>query len=1236
MKADTGATGNYIRNEDALILNHVVDSTTGPHVRLPDNSIIKPTKSGHLPIPVLPQSATEAHVFPSLKSASLLSIGQLCDSNCSALFTKKDLTIFDSTNAPVLKGQRNETDGLWDVNLPSQQPLEPASSPTQPKYSAHAVLNLNQTKSELARYLHAAAGCPTKSTFIQAINNGNFVTWPGLTSNLISKHLPPSIPTIKGHIKQEQQNLRSTKPSVPVVKIEPETPPDQEDKTGECYVTIATKESGTTYSDLTGRYPITSSRGNQYIVICYDYDTNSIQAKPTKTRNAAEIRDATIAMLTQLSISGHAPKLHILDNEASSILKKSLLKHKIQYQLVPPHIHRRNAAERAIQTFKAHFITCLCTADPEYPAKEWDRFLPQSVITLNLLRNCRFNPKLSAHTALHRVFDYNKTPLAPLGTKVVIHEKTDKRKTWSTHGTDGWYIGPALEHYRCVDCYVPATHSTRIADTVAFIPTVVPIPSTSTEDYLRQSVGDIIALLNDPKPTIPALSFGNDTQNAIKQIATLLNRALPSPPPVLPSPPAIPPTVPRTPKESTQTPMVSIPPSPVPPAPAPRVSEYAALDPRVLNSPTPAPRVPAKVTPAIPTKPKATRLPRPVQPRLQRSTYVHPSRRHTRSTALAQLLRSEYDQHISHMHHPEHHVNHMYHPTTGKRETYESLRAQDPERWGTSFANEIGRLAQGVGERMKTGNENIFFIKKHQVPNDRKVTYANPVCDYRPLKEDKYRVRLTVGGDRLPYPEDSGSPAATLLEAKILFNSVISTPGSRFIVADIKDYFLQSPMDRFEYIKIPFKWIPEEIRQQYNLYDIVEPDGYVYCEVRKGMYGLKQAARLAFDNLVKNLAPHGYHPVRESPGLWKHETRPTVFTLCVDDFGIKANTKDDALHLLNAIKTSYKISIDWEGKDYLGLSLVWNYAKKYVDISMPWYIPSALHKFQHKKPTRPQDAPHAWTQPVYGQRIQYAKDPSNSPLLNAIDTLRVQSINGTILYYARAIDPTLLPALNEISTSQAAPTQDTMDKCNQVLDYVATHPLAVIRYRASDMILMTDTDAAYLVLPKARSRIAGHYYFTNRMDDYTQGIPMANGPVLTECKTLRSVVSSSAEAETGGTFANAQHVIPMKHILETVFRHPQPAKGSPIVTDNLTSQGILTKLIKPRKSKTWDMRYHWLEDRISQKDIQLIWKRGKYNWADYFTKHHPPAYHRLMRPKYLLHCVTACLTKAKPLLARVC
>ena len=139
----------------------------------------------------------------------------------------------------------------------------------------------------------------------------------------------------------------------------------------------------------------------------------------------------------------------------------------------------------------------------------------------------------------------------------------------------------------------------------------------------------------------------------------------------------------------------------------------------------------------------------------------------------------------------------------------------------------------------------------------------------------------------------------------------------------------------------------------------------------------------------------------------------------------------------------------------------------------------------------------------------------------------------------------MIPALNEISTCQSAPTQDTMDKFNQFLDYASTHPNATIHHHASDMTLMTDTDAAYLVLPKDRSCIAGYYYFKNRMINYSKGTPTPNGPILEECKTRKTVVSSSAEAETGGTFENATNVIPLRHILETVYLHQQPTKISP-------------------------------------------------------------------------------------------
>ena len=176
-------------------------------------------------------------------------------------------------------------------------------------------------------------------------------------------------------------------------------------------------------------------------------------------------------------------------------MRQGLLKNKIKYQLVPLNLHRQNTAKNTIQTFRAHLITCLCASYTLYLFKEWDILLPQATFTLNLIHNCRFNPKLSAHAALHDTFDYNKIPLTPLGTIYLVNEKTTNSCTWAPRGTGGWYIGKYLEHYQCVEYYIPSTHSTRIANTVEFISTFIPIPKTSSEDYLRQSITYIIYLL---------------------------------------------------------------------------------------------------------------------------------------------------------------------------------------------------------------------------------------------------------------------------------------------------------------------------------------------------------------------------------------------------------------------------------------------------------------------------------------------------------------------------------------------------------------------------------------------------------------------------------------------------------------------------------------------------------------------------------------------------------------------
>ena len=184
---------------------------------------------------------------------------------------------------------------------------------------------------------------------------------------------------------------------------------------------IETKEYMTIYSDLTGRYPIISSPGNQYIYTFYNYETNSIQATHTKTLNTSEIRDAKMYMLSTLTTSRHQRNIQILDNEALFSLKQGFLKNKIKFQLLPPYLHRKNASKRAIRTSKTHFIICLCTANTGYPSKEWDSFLPQETLNLNLLRNWHFNPKLSSHAAPHGKFDYNKTPLASIVTRVLVH-----------------------------------------------------------------------------------------------------------------------------------------------------------------------------------------------------------------------------------------------------------------------------------------------------------------------------------------------------------------------------------------------------------------------------------------------------------------------------------------------------------------------------------------------------------------------------------------------------------------------------------------------------------------------------------------------------------------------------------------------------------------------------------------------------------------------------------------------
>jgi hypothetical protein len=238
----------------------------------------------------------------------------------------------------------------------------------------------------------------------------------------------------------------------------------------------------------------------------------------------------------ELTVKGLKPKLQTLDNEASAALRNFFTANDVDYQLVPPHFHRRNADERAIRTFKEHFLAGLFSVDPTFPLHLWDRLLPKAEITLNLLQTSRLHPQLSTAAHFHGLVDYSKTAFSPPGCNIVAHKKIGKRRTWEPHGQHGYSLGPAMHHYRCQNVYVSAMASECIVDTLEFFPHNHPMPQLSSTDKLIVATKDMTDALQNPHPEVPFAHVIDDTISALADLASIFKLKLrQTSPPTLPA-----------------------------------------------------------------------------------------------------------------------------------------------------------------------------------------------------------------------------------------------------------------------------------------------------------------------------------------------------------------------------------------------------------------------------------------------------------------------------------------------------------------------------------------------------------------------------------------------------------------------------------------------------------------------------------------------------------------------------
>jgi hypothetical protein len=573
---------------------------------------------------------------------------------------------------------------------------------------------------------------------------------------------------------------------------------------------------------------------------------------------------------------------------------------------------------------------------------------------------------------LNGQFNFDKTPLAPVGTKALVFLDPNKRHTWQSHAIDAWYVGPAKKHYRNYRFFIPETKGYRVSGTAKFFPAHCKLPAIEPGDTVRLAAQDLIVAIE--KMSNAPIDLNPKHTQALRQLATIFNEAArvdedkenTTPPRVNKSAEQMINTSNSAPRvNNNTTASKTTQPSTSFDATSPRVLR---LQPRVhertTRNNTPMPTIHEESKQALQRthqREKPTPQPKPIHnrprrtiaqyqrakaivenntpdrlptggpnyitqdddeanlanllfnealPKITHNTINDPTRSDNvihqqvlpktqicstktplgiNSNAIQHLL----GMHLENMHHHqfipynlqgqspcltqefpiEHLCNGVVHPVTNETITkYEKL-ANDPLMkviWQKAMCKELGRLAQGYGD--KEGTNTIFFMTIEEIkriPKDRTVTYARIVVDYRPQKDDPNRVRITVGGNLIDYPGELTTRTADLTTSKILWNSIISTPGAKFASSDIGDMYLQTPMSRYEYMKIKASLIPEEFMQEYKLHDKIY-NGYIYMEIRRGMYGLPQAGILANKLLKKRLAEDGYFELPHTPGLFTH------------------------------------------------------------------------------------------------------------------------------------------------------------------------------------------------------------------------------------------------------------------------------------------------------------------------------------------------------------------------------
>ena len=548
---DSGATDNIIASKDADLLGSQ-EPIKDPHSLAcvtANSTTMYPTATGTLSIgntdsPGTDPVKTAGTLYPDA-GESLMSLAEIIDENPGAEATFNAETVKVVQNGKTIAvGQRTRLPGcsraIWSIPVMIVvAALSTIATTAQACYTNYAFatrqyqhrVHLQSAQAKM-EFLSAVLGNPVQQTLLKNLDLISSITSHlGITADQARKNAAHSVHSAAGHLKRARQNFRSSKPTTPPKPKTEEQPPakteggdqpppktegvdephpEQEDTDDEdaedewkdgihvhniTRAELSKQELTKMYGDFTGNLQVPSFDNETAIMIFYHAKARYIKAIPI-------VADTSPSLAYQQAYEFFSDRgLHgdwfCSDNATSKATKDWFAYHNVTVQLVPPHNHRANVAERMIQVFKDHFVSCLSGVDISFPMKHWNKLLEHAEIALNLLRRSAIDPSKSAWEVVYRrAYDINAHPLMPPGILAMVHESVDTRPSFGARAQRAWYVGPAPQHYRCYKFITETGSRAIISDTAEWFPIDVVLPGATATEQLNEALRDVTTALN--------------------------------------------------------------------------------------------------------------------------------------------------------------------------------------------------------------------------------------------------------------------------------------------------------------------------------------------------------------------------------------------------------------------------------------------------------------------------------------------------------------------------------------------------------------------------------------------------------------------------------------------------------------------------------------------------------------------------------------------------------------------